>query len=329
MHEENLLSTVLLALSEALRHAAQGLSTPTAQPVKDKVCTQNVSLRQALDDFLASKQARGCKPRYLVALRSTLGTLARSAPGPLSALSQEKLHAFVFDPDIAPRTRLGRFIDARTFVAWCLRRQLIEESPMASLERPIVDQKAPGIHTPDQVKEVMGQAWALDKPLARLLAVQYFAGLRPSEALRLVEKDLGLYVEVRSENAKSRKRRLVKVTENLRAWLALPGELPLSNVVKRLRLVRQAAKVPWPHDATRHSFASYHLAMHRDAAATAHELGHHDQQMLFAHYRELVTQEAAEAYWKIKPPGPTKPGGLIAHDGAPKREREERKLTGQ
>lgn len=309
MHEENLLSTVLLALSEALRHAAQGVSNPTVKPVKDTVCTQNVSLRQALDAFLESKSSRGCKPRYLVALRSTLGNLARSAPGPLSALTQEQLQAFVFAADIAPRTRLGRFIDARTFISWCMRRKLIEASPMASLERPIVDQKAPGIHTPSQVAEVMGQAWSMDKPLARLLAVQYFAGLRPSEALRLVEGDLGLYVEVRSENAKSRKRRLVKVSDNLRAWLALPGELPLSNVVKRLRQVRDAAKVPWPHDATRHSFASYHLAMYRDAAATAHELGHHNQQMLFAHYRELVTAEAAEAFWKIKPPGPTKPGG--------------------
>ncbi len=120
---------------------------------------------------------------------------------------------------------------------------------------------------------------------------------------------MGLYVAVRSENAKSRKRRLVKVSDNLRAWLALPGALPLLNVTKRMRSVRDAAKVPWPHDATRHSFASYHLALHKDAAETSHQLGHHSQQMLFAHYRELVTEEAAREYWKIKPPGPTKPGG--------------------
>ena len=48
--------------------------------------------------------------------------------------------------------------------------------------------------------------------------------------------------------------------------------------------------------ALRHSFASYHLAYFKDAARTALEAGH-SQAVLFRHYRELVTQEDAEAWW--------------------------------
>ena len=52
----------------------------------------------------------------------------------------------------------------------------------------------------------------------------------------------------------------------------------------------------------RHSFASYHLAYHRDAARTALELGHKSTTLLFTNYRELVTKAAAIRYWAIQAP---------------------------
>ena len=51
----------------------------------------------------------------------------------------------------------------------------------------------------------------------------------------------------------------------------------------------------------RHSYASYHLALHQSADKTALEMGHRDTNMLFRHYRELVTKEAAIGYWNIGP----------------------------
>ena len=50
----------------------------------------------------------------------------------------------------------------------------------------------------------------------------------------------------------------------------------------------------------RHSFASYHMAEHESADKTALEMVHRDNQMLFEHYRKLVTKEAAKRYWKIR-----------------------------
>jgi integrase len=51
----------------------------------------------------------------------------------------------------------------------------------------------------------------------------------------------------------------------------------------------------------RHGFASYHLAKFEDAAKLALELGHTNQDLLFRHYRELVTSEQAAKYWDIRP----------------------------
>jgi hypothetical protein len=98
----------------------------------------------------------------------------------------------------------------------------------------------------------------------------------------------------------------VKIHPVLRAWLDLGGELPLHDVNNRMRLFTSALKelkpepVPWPHNVTRHSFVSYHLAAFENAAKTALEAGH-SETMLFAHYRELVTLHEAEQFWALTP----------------------------
>ena len=45
---------------------------------------------------------------------------------------------------------------------------------------------------------------------------------------------------------------------------------------------------------------SYHLAEFQSAGKTALEAGH-TEQILFNHYRELVTKEDAAAFWSIVP----------------------------
>jgi integrase len=57
----------------------------------------------------------------------------------------------------------------------------------------------------------------------------------------------------------------------------------------------------WPANALRHSYASYHLAHFKDAAALALEMGHTNSALVFEHYRELVKPKDAQRYWDIKP----------------------------
>jgi hypothetical protein len=51
----------------------------------------------------------------------------------------------------------------------------------------------------------------------------------------------------------------------------------------------------------RHSFASYHLALHRNEASTCYEMGDNSA-TLFKHYRKLVTPEQAAEFFGIKLP---------------------------
>jgi integrase len=144
------------------------------------------------------------------------------------------------------------------------------------------------------------------------VAIAAFAGLRHSEIARLKWDDVDLsrkFVEVKAKNSKTATRRLVAISPNLKAWLSLNDNrdarvYPCAARVYRARFAeacKAAAIERWPRNALRHSFASYHLATHRDAARTALELGHTESRTLFAHYRELVTREDAKQYWKIFP----------------------------
>jgi len=57
---------------------------------------------------------------------------------------------------------------------------------------------------------------------------------------------------------------------------------------------------PWPLNALRHSFGSYWLAKFKDTAALALQMGN-SPQIIFAHYRELVSPDDAKQFWSMKP----------------------------
>lgn len=56
-----------------------------------------------------------------------------------------------------------------------------------------------------------------------------------------------------------------------------------------------------PHNAMRHSFASYHVAWKRNFQDTALILSHTGTDILFKHYRGIATKEDSERYFNIYP----------------------------
>jgi integrase len=99
------------------------------------------------------------------------------------------------------------------------------------------------------------------------------------------------------------------MSANLLAWL-LPhrkaaGPISFakdSDYRSKFDRVKDAAGIdPWPSNALRHSFGSYHLARYNDANKTALLMGHRSTDVLFNHYRNLVKAEAAEQFWTLAP----------------------------
>lgn len=257
----------------------------------------------ALDQCLLSKQSAGCRPRYLDQFEKVIRSFAAGRSEQLvSRVEPREIEAWLNGNGWAAATRRSYRIDLRTFFAWCKSRSFAAENPCDAVPRVLLEDKEPGILSVADCRRLFAAALEKDRGLAPYLAIGLFCGVRPAELDLLSWSNVqARHVVIAGPVAKSRRRRLVSIARNARAWLDLGGDLPVKNLRRRLARVRKAAGIEWPHDCLRHSFASYHLAAHQSQDATAHELGHGSTAMLFAHYRALVTPSAARAFWRITP----------------------------
>jgi integrase len=135
-----------------------------------------------------------------------------------------------------------------------------------------------------------------------------FCGLRAAEAMRLDWKEIDFArstVLVSAAKSKTQSRRFAPLPDNAAAWLrplTKPNGRVVSvvMVVNALRRLGLRAKVDMKRNGLRHSFCSYRLATTQNANQTALEAGH-SADILFKHYRQLVTEAEAKRWFSIAP----------------------------
>jgi integrase len=170
--------------------------------------------------------------------------------------------------------------------------------------------KLPGILTVEQAAVMLTTAPDL---LVPAIAIGLFAGIRPIEILRLDWSDILWHkrsINVAASKSKTATVRWVDMTEPLIEWLkphckASGPIFPMSEA-KASQAITAAWKAagmttPWPKDGLRHSFGSYHLAAHDNAALTASQMGHTTTKMVYAHYNNRRTREEGIAFFNIRP----------------------------
>lgn len=274
------------------------LSLPPPPPPAD----DTVTVLDAVNLLLVSKAKVGRSDAYLRQLRMCFASFARGrSRTPLAAITAGELEGWLDQEGGSARTRKGRIQYLRLLFAFAQRRGFVASNPALALDVPAQSVEAPGIHSPAEVRAILEAARAWSPRLTRVLAIRYFAGLRAAEIARLDEADIGAeFITVPAHKAKTRQRRLVTIQPALRAWLALGGTLPGQTCEQQIWELSRRTGIPWPRNAPRHSFVSYHLAHFGSAARTALEAGH-SEAMLFAHYRALVTPAHAAEFWSIRP----------------------------
>ena len=148
------------------------------------------------------------------------------------------------------------------------------------------------------------------------LALEAFGGLRYSSAARIARGDLDFRergIVFPGPKHKSGKRHYVDgFPENLWKWLrhAHPACWEINQRMylnmKRTAFVTAGLKggdadAEEMRNVLRHSFATYHVALNRDAAATAVLLTHRNPSMLYQHYKGRASRAAAVEYFRIVP----------------------------
>ena len=267
-----------------------------------------VRLEIVARDFLNAKQSAGCRPRYLARLRDSIGRfLTGRRDKPIAEVTPAEIREYISRNGWAPRTARGYLCDVQTLFSFAVRNRYCRENTAEAVDKPRLEDRPPGILTVPQSASLIHTCLAAEPSLLATLVLCLFAGIRPEEARRMEWVNIGPeFIEITGAKAKTRRRRLVPITPQLRAWLdaacKAESELPVRNFPNKFNRVRRLAKIldGWPQDAMRHSFASYHLAKHRNENETALVMGN-SPQMLFNHYREIVRPDEAAKFFSIMP----------------------------
>jgi integrase len=195
--------------------------------------------------------------------------------------------------------------------AYAVKRGYAQENPLKEIDKPTGDTK-PGVLTVEQTIRLLEAA---SPEILPYFAIGAFAGLRASEIERLDWREIDFEeneIAVNGDGESHKSERHVDMLPNLREWL-LPlrkhsCKITPENFRKHFEEAREAAGIePWPNNALRHSFGSYHLKHFNNDALTRLQMGHwRDSTVLFANYRRAVTRRNAERYWNIRPAPVTK-----------------------
>lgn len=141
------------------------------------------------------------------------------------------------------------------------------------------------------------------------LALEAFAGLRFSSAARARREHI-LFAEkgivMPGAAHKSGRRHYIDgLPDNLWAWLRHASDscwdITPRNYAKLKAEAFTRAAVENPGNVLRHSFCSYHIAIHKDAARTAVLLTHRSPAMLYQHYRGCASEADGKTYFEISP----------------------------
>jgi len=294
-----------LSAHKRLKEVGVSLTEVVNLYIKRHHHSSKILLKEAVEECLKTKEASGRRPRYLVQLKSTLGSLSAAlAESQVSDITAADIQTWLTSRPLALATKKSYLTDVATLFKFALKRRWCDSNPCDEIEPITLETKPPGILTVEQSEQLMRTAEAYDRELCPWLALALFCGIRPSELQKITRADVHAdrgFVEILGETAKTRRRRLVTLPENAKEWLQLPGDLPPINLKRRTERLKQLSGIrPWPHDAMRHSAASYQLAQSQDAARTALNLGH-SPDVLFRHYREVVRPEEAERFFDISP----------------------------
>jgi integrase len=257
-----------------------------------------------------AKKADKVSKVYLSDLQYRLGHFSECFPGLIADVTTAELEDWLRKLKLSPRSRNNYRNILITFFRFAQRRGYLlkgQETEAESVQRVKEMGQEPGILSPDEMTALLNHAPA---DIVPFIVIGGFAGLRHSELLRLQWEDIDFeapHIYVRAQKSKTRQRRIVQITNNLSEWLALyrkeKGPIcPYKRMDDKIGPLASKLDPPikWPHNALRHSFGSYLLALLGDDAKVAMEMGN-SPRMLFQHYRDVVSKKQAQKWFAILP----------------------------
>jgi integrase len=260
-------------------------------------------------EFERRLSAKEISPRHASSMRETVKKFsARFGDTPIKLLQGAAVKGWLASLPLGVKTRNRHMGYIRNICGLAREWNLLDSDPFEKIpgfNDPHAKARQVEILIPEQAREFL---YAVDPDFLPFFCLSAFSGLRREEIIRLdwseVKLDRNL-IDLPFAKSKNRRRKLIEVPENLKAWLSPYARAEGSLMPrKKLQLAFEAAAkkagiAPWPQNGLRHSFCSYAVAL-KGFEWTAAQADH-SVAMLRRHYWEVVTKAEAERYWAISP----------------------------
>jgi integrase len=311
-----------LEAQEALKPYGASIADAVAFFLQDKKKTR-VPISQVAKCFEDSRVILGRSQKHITTLRRFFVRFCVGMGNKAATdIRPDEIETWLHDLQVGPVAVNSYRTLLHSLFAYGVSKRMCSENPIHQVEKATVKPGKVGILTIEQTQLLLEHS---ADDVRATIALGAFAGIRPEEIVRLAWEDIDLeegLIDIGAEKSKTARQRYVKILPNLNAWLqplAGKGIIQKDNFRRRYDDVRSKAGfavrgnqrrlseeqlktlAPWPHDALRHSFASYHLASFEDAAALALQLGHQSTSLIFSNYRHRVKQKDAARYFAITP----------------------------
>jgi integrase len=236
----------------------------------------------------------------------------------VSDITSPVCNDFIFRTGTSPRNQINDRLAVSNFFNWAVRREYAAANPMDKIDRPEVDETEPQILSLGDCRSLLISARDhKDGLLLPYVALGLFAGLRPAELSRLTWPKIDLAegtVTIDGSMAKTRQRRIVKLSANAIAWLepytVSRPPFTFTNFQRDFAKVKNGAKFngkegmkglrAWVPDYMRHTAISNHFAHNKHEGETASWAGN-SPNVIHRHYKALVKEADAKEFWEITP----------------------------
>lgn len=268
------------------------------------------TIAEAIDARQDNADRRNLSDRHRADLKSRLKQFREDfGSRQIADVSMREVEAWLHRLNVSPQTWTNYARVIGSVFSLATKRGFLDTNPLAGLDRPKIVRKAPPILTASELSKLLHAALPGHRPL---LVLQAFCGIRRAEASRLRWKHIHLeaatpYVELPSEVTKTNRRRTCEIPPCAVAWLKPLAGLPESPLGltegeyrKHLAAAAEAAGITWEENLLRHSFGTYRLAVSKNAATVAEEMGN-SAGVVRTHYTNVAGPAEAAAYWRVTP----------------------------
>jgi len=279
-----------------------------------RLSVMEILLADAVQEYLDEKYNIGRDENYHRAITNVLKRFSAAFPKrAVSEVAPEDTRKWVVSLNFAPVSIRNHKKVCSSFFNWCVRRGYARENIFRHVPIPDVIMPEPEFLTVGQAECVFRAAQDHYPDALAYLALSAFAGIRSSACARLDARNIDFDqrgILIRADAAKNKRRIFIDGhPDNLWEWLEFaretaPEGFSLSKRMwdRRKEQIAKKTKFTMPHNALRHSFCTYHVALHGDAGKTATLLTHRGNvAILYEHYKGNASRTEADRYFGILP----------------------------